>query len=128
MVVASFMKNIYLKEITTLLKQTHPKLAATHKLEFKNVFGAVGGYVNGKIFISCGKFGLALRLPPDTLGVLFQQKEAEHLKYFSNGHVKKEYAVLLKRVLENKQQLNELVDESVKYTLSQLGEVSENSI
>jgi len=36
-------------------------------LEFKNFFGAVTGYVDGHIFVSCGKFGVALRLPPDTL-------------------------------------------------------------
>ena len=56
------MKKNYLEKITILLKQIRPKLATQHRLEFKNVFGAVGGYVNGKIFISCGKFGVALRL------------------------------------------------------------------
>ena len=95
------MENKYLNEITTPLKQARPKLSTTHRLEFKNVFGAVGGYVNGKIFVSYGKFGVALRLPPDTLDMLFQEKEAKHLKYFPSGHVKKEYAVLSKRILEN---------------------------
>jgi TfoX/Sxy family transcriptional regulator of competence genes len=100
-----------------LLKQARPKLSTTHQLEFKNVFGAVGGYVNGKIFISCGKFGVALRLSPDTLDTLFQEKEAKHLKYFPKGHIKKEYVVLSKRMLENKYQLKKLVDKSIKYLL-----------
>ncbi len=112
------MKNKYLETITMLLKQARSRLAATHKLEFKNVFGAVAGYVDGKIFISCGKFGVALRLPPDMLDTLFQAKEAKHLKYFPNGHVKKEYVVLSKRMLENKHQLKKFVDESIKYVLS----------
>ena len=112
------MTNKYLEEIAMLFKQARPKLSNTHELEFKNVFGAVGGYVNGKIFISCGKFGVALRLPPDTLDTLFQEKEAKHLKYFPNGHIKKEYAVLSKQVLENKYQLKKLVDKSIKYLLS----------
>ena len=112
------MENKYLNEITILLKQVCPKLSTTHELEFKNVFGAVGGYVDGKIFTSCGKFGVALRLPPDTLDVLFQDNDAKHLKYFPKGHVKKEYAVLTKQVLENRHQLKKLVDESLKYTLS----------
>lgn len=111
------MENEYLNEITALLKQARPKLSTTHKLEFKNVFGAVGGYVNGKIFISCGKFGVALRLPPDTLAALFQEKEAKYLKYFPNGHIKKEYAVLSKQVLENKHHLKKIVDKSIKYSL-----------
>src|SRR3989344_8375231 len=112
------MENLYLNEIRILLKQARPKLSTTHRLEFKNVFGAVGGYVNGKIFVSYGKFGVALRLPPDTLDMLFQEKEAKHLKYFPSGHVKKEYAVLSKRMLENKHQLKKFVDESIKYVLS----------
>lgn len=112
------MENKYLNEITTLLKQTRPKLSTTHQLEFKNVFGAVGGYINERIFISCGKFGIALRLPPDTLDSLFQEKEAKHLKYFPNGHIKKEYAVLSKRTIGNKRRLKKLVDESIKYVLS----------
>jgi len=112
------MENKYLNKITALLKQARPKLSTTHQLEFKNVFGAVGGYVNGKIFVSYGKFGAAFRLPPDTLDTLFQEKEAKHLKYFPNGHIKKEYAVLSKRILENKHQLKRLIDKSIKYVLS----------
>ncbi len=112
------MDNEYLTKTTTLLNRVRPKLSTAHRLEFKNVFGAIGGYVNGKIFISCGKFGVALRLPLDTLDALFREKEAKHLKYFPNGHVKKEYAVLSKQILENKRQLTKLVDESVKYSLS----------
>ena len=111
------MKNKYLNKITILLKQVRPKLSTTHRLEFKNVFGAVGGYVNGKIFISCGKFGIAFRLPPDTLDSLFKQKEAKRLKYFPNGHIKKEYAVLSKRILENKHHLKKIVDESIKFVV-----------
>ena len=112
------MENKYLNEITTLLKQARPRLSITHRLEFKNVFGAVGGYINGCIFVSCGKFGVAFRLPPDTLDMLFREKKAKRLKYFSNGHIKKEYAVLSKRVLKNKRQLKKLVGESIKYVLS----------
>ena len=111
------MENKYLNKIITLLKQTRPKLSTTHRLEFKNVFGAVGGYVDGKIFTSCGKFGVAFRLSPDTLDTLFQKKEVKRLKYFPNGHVKKEYAILSKQMLGSKHQLKKLVDESIKFVL-----------
>ena len=111
------MKNNYLEKITLLLKQVRPKLATQRKLEFKNVFGAVGGYADGKIFVSCGKFGVALRLPPDTLTLLFQKKEAKRLKYFQKGHVKKEYAVLSKQILGNKHRLKKIVDESIKFVV-----------
>src|SRR3990172_1419798 len=112
------MKNNYRAKIAELLLRAYPKLAATHQLEFKNVFGAVGGYLNGRIFASCGKFGFALRLPPETLCALFREKEASPLKYFPNGHVKKEYAVLHKLILEDTGRLRKLVQESVLYTQS----------
>jgi len=109
------MENKYLNEITTLLKQASPKLSTTHRLEFKNVFGAVGGYVNGKIFISCGTFGVALKLPVETLDELFKEKDVKHLKYFPKGHIKKEYAVLPRRILKNEHQFEKLIDKSIQF-------------
>ena len=106
------MNNKYLNSLTALLKQVRPKLASTHRLAFKNVFGAVGGYVNGRIFISCGTFGIALKLPPKTLETLFREEGVKHLKYFRNGHVKKEYAVLPKRILNNERRFKKLLDKS----------------
>ncbi len=111
------MKSKYLDELAALLKQVRPELGTSHRLDFKNVFGAVGGYVNGNIFISCGKFGVALRLPSATLDILFQKEDVTHLKYFSGGHAKKEYAVLPERILENSSHLRRLVDESVQYVV-----------
>ena len=107
------MKDGYLKQLMVLLKQAHPRIMSTHRLVFKNVFGAVGGYVNGRIFISCGMFGVALKLPPKTLGTLFKKTDVKHLKYFPKGHIKKEYAVLPKRILNNKAQFKKLVDISI---------------
>jgi len=109
------MKNSYLDELTELLKQARPRLAATHQLEFKNVFGAVAGYVDGNIFMSCGKFGVALRLPPETLESVFKEEGVEYLKYFPKGHIKKEYAVLPKGILDDKDQFKILLDRSIRY-------------
>ena len=107
------MNDAYLDRLTTVLKRARPSLAHTHRLAFKNVFGAVGGYVNGRIFVSCGAFGVALRLPPKTLETIFREKGVRYLKYFRNGHIKKEYAVLPKRMLNNKRQFRKLVDKSI---------------
>lgn len=112
------MESKYLDQTTRLLKQVRPRLGATHTLEFKNVFGAIGGYVDGRIFMSCGTFGVALRLPPEVLVGLFQHKDVRHLKYFPNGHVKKEYAVLPRRITEDRRRFRKLVDESVRYASS----------
>jgi len=109
------MEETYQKKLEALLTESRPRLADTHELEFKNVFGAVGGYVNGKIFISCGKFGVALKLPTETLESVFKEKDVRHLKYFPKGHIKKEYAVLTKRILKNKKKFKKLVDKSIEY-------------
>ena len=109
------MKNKYFYKVTKLLKQVRPRLTTTHQLSFKNVFGAIAGYVNGNIFITCGTFGVALRLPPKTLCDLFKNKDVKPLKYFSNGHIKKEYAVLPTRIMDDEFQLKKLVDKSIDY-------------
>ena len=112
------MQNEYFEKLTKLLERAHPGLTATHRLEFKNVFGAVGGYVNGRIFISCGRFGVALKLPPKILEVLFREKDVKHFRYFPKGRIKREYAILPKRITENKHKFKKLVDKSIKYALS----------
>ena len=111
------MENGYFNKVKNVLTHARPRLAATHRLEFKNCFGAVAGYVNGHIFISCGKFGVALKLPPQILEHLFNKKIAKRLKYFPRGHIKKEYAVLQKRITQNTKQFSKLVDQSVQYVL-----------
>ena len=39
----------------------------------------------------------------------------KQLKYFPNGHVKKEYAVIPKRILEDPIRLKKLVDQSIRF-------------
>ncbi len=108
----------YSTKLMDLLRHAHPNLAVHHRLEFKHCFGAVAGYVDGNIFISCGKFGVALKLPSQTLSELFREDDVLRLKYFTNGHVKKEYAVIPNRIIEDSSHFNKLVDSSVKYALS----------
>ena len=108
----------YLKELTELLELAYPALRRKHQLTFKNCFGAVAGFMNGQIFISCGRFGIALRLPPSILSDLFKDPSVRHLKYFPNGHVKKEYAVLPAHILGDDSRLKYLLDLSAEYALS----------
>lgn len=109
------MKKEYLQKITKVLKYADPTLETAHRLEFKDVFGAVGGYVDEHIFMSCGKFGIALKLPPDTLKHLFDEKGVRKLIYFPKGHIKKDYAVLPERILKNRHALKELIRKSVDF-------------
>ena len=59
--------------------------------------GAVAGYVDGRIFASCGAFGVALCLPPPPLERVLAQDSVGPLRYFPKGHVKKQYTVLASR-------------------------------
>ncbi len=108
-------KSDYLGMLKELLELVYPGLAKKHRLEFKNCFGAIAGYVDGNIFISCGKFGLALKLPPSVLTDLFKEAGVARFKYFPNGHVKNEYAVIPARIFGDKARFKELLDKSVKY-------------
>ena len=107
----------YVSKLEALLKQAHPRLRVTHQLGFKNCFGAATGYVDGHIFISCGKFGVALRLPPAILAELFKEEDVSQLRYFPRGHVKKEYAVVPQRMIDDRGGFKRLLEKSVKYAL-----------
>lgn len=114
--------NKYLDRITKLISLARPRLSQTHHLEYKNCFGAIAGYVEGKIFITCGKFGVALKLPSKKIAELSKERGVKPLQYFPNGHVKKDYAVLPRRILENKSQLKKLINNSLKFVLDQKGQ------
>jgi TfoX-like protein len=111
------LRSNYSNRLQGLLKLVRPRLAISHHLEFKDCFGAVAGYVNGKIFVSCGNFGLALRLPSETLTQLFREADVSALKYFAKGHVKREYAVIPERIIGNRSRFKKLVDKSIKFAL-----------
>ena len=107
----------YRDTLGDLLRRVHPELNVDRQLEFKNVFGAVAGYASGRIFITCGKFGVALRLPPDTLESLRQEADVKPLRYFPKGHIKKQYAVLPERIIQDQSRFKSLIDDSVEYAL-----------
>ena len=111
------MSSIYSVTLEKLLHQAHPSLFSTHQVTFKNCFGAIAGYVDGRIFVSCGKFGVALRLTPKTLTELLKEEGVASLRYFPKGHVKKEYAVLPKRILDDRGRFRQLLDESIEFVL-----------
>jgi TfoX/Sxy family transcriptional regulator of competence genes len=112
------LRALYLNKLEDVLKRFRPKLATSDRLKFRNCFGAVAGYVDGNIFASCGKFGLALRLPSQTLAELFGEPDESPLKYFEKGHVKKDYAVIPERIIDDRARFRKLLNKSVKFALS----------
>ena len=112
------MSHTYSDTLVELLRQANPELFTTYPIAFKNCFGAIAGYVGGRIFVSYGKFGVALRLRPNTLVELLKEEGVLPLRYFPKGHVKKEYAVLPKRILDDRGRFRQLLDESIDFVLS----------
>lgn len=105
----------YLEKLTDVLQQARPGLPRSPSLQFKPSFGAVAAYMDGRIFASCGKFGLALKLPPERCAELIGNKSAGPLRYFPNGHVKKSYAVLSAGILEDPAHIAQLIAESMAF-------------
>ena len=68
-------------------------------ISYNGCFGAMAGYVDGKIFCSLGKFGFVLKLPPSELENLIKI-DCKPLKYFKKGHIKRDYAVISQVILE----------------------------
>ena len=108
-------KDKYLERVRGLVFEARPRLSSSFELEFKSCFGAVAGYLNNQIFITCGEFGVALRLPQKSLNKMFELKGVKQLKYFKNGHIKKDYAVIPKYLLEDKIEFKKLIDKSIKF-------------
>ncbi len=108
----------YHNKLETILAITHPRLRNSYYLEFQNSFGAVAGYINGQIFIVCGKLGIALKLPQKALINFFKLREAKAFKYFKNGHIKKEYALFPKKILDDKIKLKKMIEKSIRFVLA----------
>jgi len=111
------MNEKYLEKLEQTISLTRPRLKNSFNLEFKNSFGAVAGFLDGQIFIVSGKFGLALRLPAEQLVRLFESKSVRRFKYFKNGHVKKDYAIIPKKLLEDRVEMKKLMNHSIKFAV-----------
>ncbi len=105
----------YKEQLLNILEQSYPQLASQHTLTFKNSFGAVAGYVEERIFCSCGNFGFALKLPEADREKIFKSG-GKPLKYFAKGHIKKEYVVLPQALIADKKAMRALIKKSIKYT------------
>ena len=108
----------YKEQLQKILSGAYPQIEKRYKLEFKNCFGAMAGYADGNIFCSYGKFGFALKLPLEDVRRLLKE-EAEPLKYFLNGHVKKDYAVLPEAMINNEKQLNKFIGVSITFVTTE---------
>jgi TfoX/Sxy family transcriptional regulator of competence genes len=107
--------SVYKEQLQNILEQCYPQLANRHTLTFKNCFGAVAGYVDGRIFCSCGVFGIALKLPESDRDEIFSAG-GKPLRYFEKGHIKKDYAVIPQPLIADKKSMMALIKKSIKFS------------
>lgn len=112
------MNEEFRRALSGILAASLPEDFSARALEFKAVFGAVAGYADGKLFVSYGKFGLALKLPPGPRAELLEREGGTPLRYFPKGHIKKEYVVIPRRMLDDGPAFRGLVAQSVEYVLA----------
>ena len=108
----------YLDELNELIEQAIPKKMKTAKLEIKHFFNGAAVYANKNICISLTPAGLAIKLPEASRKELMKRAGVKQLRYFSKGHIKKEYVVLSKRIIDNKKALAKLMTESFEYVFN----------
>jgi TfoX/Sxy family transcriptional regulator of competence genes len=92
-----------------------------HKITYKPVFGAVAAYADDRIFLTCGKFGVAAKLPDEVCSALLAEGMATPLRYFDKGHVKRNYVVLRDDLLKNGGRMHELVRQSAAFVQNASG-------
>ena len=99
----------YLEKLTEIFNQINSKEIKDSDFEIKPFFNGAAVYVDKKICISFSPTGFAIKLPEELRENLLKEKSVKHLRYFKGGHVKKEYLVISKKILENKRLLIKLI-------------------
>ena len=108
----------YVEQLTSLMKQAASRKHRDVRLEIKHFFSGAAVYADGAICITLTPAGLALKLPSERRTTLFEKHGATPLRYFPKAPIKKEYAVLPAKIMDDKKALRGWVAESIDYAAS----------
>jgi TfoX/Sxy family transcriptional regulator of competence genes len=96
-----------------LIERSMPYPPPEVELNFRHMFGGMGGYVRGRIFTILVTEGVALKFPPETQSeLLHQAPDAHHLVWTQ------QYLVVPPYILEDEARLSEWLQISIDYVLS----------
>ena len=87
------MAKMYFNQLNNLLDELNLRETISGPLEVKHFFSGAALYINHKICVSLSPAGLAFKLADDKTLKLIDEGHAKPLKYFANGHIKKDYAL-----------------------------------
>ena len=105
----------YLERLSELLKRAKFGKLKNVNLEVKHFFSGAAVYVNSSICITLTPVGLAIKLPEQLRNNLIKQKDANPLRYFPKGPIKKDYAVLPESMLTDMKNLRLWLKTSIEY-------------
>jgi TfoX/Sxy family transcriptional regulator of competence genes len=107
----------YLEELEALLRPVTGKLPPEIEVEVRHFFSGAAAYANGRICITLTAVGLALKLPLDSRSKLIKAG-ARPLRYFANGPVKKDYAVVPATFRQDRRKLALWTRRSIDHALT----------
>ncbi len=116
------MPNEYVQNLTALIQRVKPKTPRGKAIEVKPFFGGAAGYLNGHIFISLTKVGLALKLPDSDRQRLFKAEDAKEMRYFPKAPIKKQYALMSDDYLTGPKRIKPWIEKSIGYVASTTAE------
>ncbi|MDP6564000.1 MAG: TfoX/Sxy family protein [Alphaproteobacteria bacterium] len=104
----------YLSDLKTIVEQACGRLGPAGDISCRHFFAGAAAYVDGWIFMTLTPVGLALKLGEEDRARLFR-RGAEPLRYFPKAPVKKAYALLPARKIDDFDDLNDLIARSIDF-------------
>ena len=112
------MANEYVQKLTALIARLKPQTPRGKVIEVKPFFGGAAGYLDGHIFISLTKVGLALKLPDEDRRRLFKAWDAKEMRYFPKAPIKKQYALMSDEYLTGPKRIKPWIQRSLAFVES----------
>jgi TfoX/Sxy family transcriptional regulator of competence genes len=100
--------------------QKHVEAAAPLEIElrFRPMFGGIGVYADGRMFLSLSDVGLALKLGEAERAMLLKIPGAKPLQYEPNSPPSKSYVVVPDRMLADRKALRDWIARSATFAKS----------
>lgn len=88
------------------------------ELRFRPMFGGIGVYADGRMFMSLSDVGLALKLGGTERDALLKIADAKPLQYEPGAPPSKSYVVVPNRMLDDRKALRVWIEKSVAFVKS----------
>ena len=102
------MADPYLSQLQALIARLDVHAKDARDISCKHFFGGAAAYLNGQIFMTLTPVGLALKLSDQDRAALFKLG-AKPLRYFPKAPVKKDYALLPSRFMDDEDALSDWI-------------------